>query len=352
MIRRIPSGPFRRAERRGVISCWSISEKRTHDISRRKFLHLAASAAALPTVSRIARADTYPSGRYICRRVSSRHSDRHRRAHRGQALAQRLRQQIAVENRPGASTNIATEAVARAPADGYTLLLIGAPAVTNVSLYPKLNFNFVRDIAPVASISRTAFVMVVNPAYPAKSLPEFIAYAKANPGKITFASGGNGTINHVAGELFKTMAGIDMLHVPYRGDFMPDVLGGRVTVAFSAIAQSIGDIRDGRLRALGVTSTMRQEILPDVPAVSEFVLGYDATAFYGIAAPKNTPAEIVDKLNREANASLADPALKAKLLEFGSIVVTSSPADFEKFIAAEIDKWGKVIRAANIHPNQ
>ena len=232
------------------------------------------------------------------------------------------------------------------------MLLIGAPAVTNVSLYPKRNFNFVRDIAPVASISRTAVVMVVNPAYPAKTVPEFIAYAKANPGKINFASGGNGIINHVAGELFKTMAGIDTLHVPYHGDFMPDVLGGRVTVAFSAIAQSIGDIRDGRLRALGVTSTMRQEILPDVPAVAEFVPGYDATAFYAIAAPKHTPAEIVNKLNREVNAALADPALKAKLLKFGSIVVTSSPADFEKFIAAEIDKWGKVIRAANIHPNQ
>ena len=320
---------------------------------RRRFLHLAASAAALPTFPRIAAALDYPirpvhvvvgfpagTATDIVARIV------------GQALAQRLGQQIVIENRPGASTNIATEVVARAPADGYTLLLIGAPAVTNVSLYPNLNFNFVRDIAPVASISRTAFVMVVNPAFPAKSLPEFIAYAKANPGKITFASGGNGTMNHVAGELFKIMAGIDMLHVPYRGDFMPDVLGGRVTVSFSAIAQSISYVKDGRLRALAVTSTIRQEILPDVPAVAEFVPGYDATAFYGIAAPKHTPAEIVDNLNREANAALADPALKAKLLKFGSIVVTSSPADFEKFIAAEIDKWGRVIRTANIHPGQ
>ena len=268
----------------------------------------------------------------------------------GQGLTQRLGQQIVIENRPGASTNIATEAVARASPDGYTLLLVGAPAVTNVSLYPNLNFNFVRDIEPVASISRTAFVMVVNSAFPAKSVPEFIAYAKANPGKITMASGGNGTMNHVAGELFKTMASIDMLHVSYRGDYMPDVLGGRVTVVFSAIAQSIGDIKDGRLRSLAVTSTMRQQMLPDVPAVAEFVPGYEATAFYGIAAPKDTPAEIVDKLNRETNAALADTALKAKLLTFGSVVEASSPADFKKLIAAEIDKWSKVIRAANIKP--
>ena len=268
----------------------------------------------------------------------------------GQGLTQRLGQQIVIENRPGASTNIATEAVARASPDGYTLLLVGAPAVTNVSLYPNLNFNFVRDIEPVASISRTAFVMVVNSAFPAKSVPEFIAYAKANPGKITMASGGNGTMNHVAGELFKTMASIDMLHVSYRGDYMPDVLGGRVTVVFSAIAQSIGDIKDGRLRSLAVTSTMRQQMLPDVPAVAEFVPGYEATAFYGIAAPKDTPTEIVDKLNRETNAALADTALKAKLLTFGSVVEASSPADFKKLIAAEIDKWSKVIRAANIKP--
>jgi tripartite-type tricarboxylate transporter receptor subunit TctC len=322
-------------------------------LPRRTFLHLAAGVAALPAVSQLASADAYPSRpvHLIVGFNAGTATDIVARIV-GQALAQRLGQQIVIENRPGASTNIATEAVARAPADGYTLLLVGAPAVTNVSLYPNLNFNFVRDIAPVASISRTAFVMVVNPAFPAKSVPEFIAYAKANPGKITMASGGNGTMSHVAGELFKTMAGIDMLHVPYRGDFMPDVLSGRVTVVFSAIAQSIGDIKDGRLRALAVTSTMRQEMLPDVPAVAEFVPGYDATAFYGIAAPNGTPAEIIDKLNREANATLADPALKAKLLEFGSTVVTSSPADFEKFIAAEIDKWGKVIRADNIHPDQ
>jgi tripartite-type tricarboxylate transporter receptor subunit TctC len=322
-------------------------------LPRRKFLHFTAGVAALSALPCVASALDYPTRpvHLIVGFNAGTATDIVARIV-GQALAQRLGQQIVIENRPGASTNIATEAVARAPADGYTLLLVGAPAVTNVSLYPNLNFNFVRDIAPVASISRTAFVMVVNPAFPAKSVPEFIAYAKANPGKITMASGGNGTMNHVAGELFKTMAGIDMLHVPYRGDFMPDVLSGRVTVVFSAIAQSIGDIKDGRLRALAVTSTMRQEMLPDVPAVAEFVPGYDATAFYGIAAPEGTPAEIIDKLNREANAILADPALKAKLLEFGSIVVTSSPADFEKFIAAEIDKWGKVIRADNIHPDQ
>jgi tripartite-type tricarboxylate transporter receptor subunit TctC len=321
-------------------------------VLRRKFLHLAAGVATLPALPRIASAFDYPTRppHLIVGFNAGTATDVVARIV-GQALAERLGQQIVVDNRPGAGTNIATEAVARAPADGYTLLLVGAPAVTNVSLNPNLNFNFVRDIAPVASISRTAFLLEVNPAFPAKSVPEFIAYAKANPGKIAFASGGNGTMNHVAGELFKIMTGIDMLHVPYRGDFMPDVLSGRVPVVFSAIAQSIGEVKDGRLRALAITSATRQEMLPDVPAIAEFVPGYEATAFYGIAARKDTPAEIVDKLNRETNAALADSALKAKLLKFGSIVATGSPTDFKKFIAAEIDKWAKVIKAANIKPD-
>jgi tripartite-type tricarboxylate transporter receptor subunit TctC len=268
----------------------------------------------------------------------------------GQWLSERLGQQFVVENRPGASGNIATEAVVRAPPDGYTLLLVGPPHAINATLYKKLNFNFIRDIAPVASIIRGGYVIVVNPLVPAKTVPEFIAYAKANPGKISMGSPGVGTSPHVAGELFKMMAGVDMVHVPYRGagPTLVGLIAGQVQVSFASMPSSVGYIRTGRLRALAVTTATRSEVLPDVPTVGEFVPGYEASGWFGIGAPKNTPSEIIDKLNKEINAGLADPKIKARLADLGGVVLALSPADFGKLIAEETEKWGNVIRALNI----
>jgi tripartite-type tricarboxylate transporter receptor subunit TctC len=322
-------------------------------LPRRQFLHLAAGAAALPAVSRFAWAQTYPSrpvrmivgfapggGNDILARVI------------GQWLSERFGQQFIIENRPGAATNIATEIAVRAPGDGYTLLLVSPANAINATLYEKLNFNFIRDIAPVASLVRLPLVMVVNPSLPTKTGPEFVAYAKANPGRISMASAGVGSGPHVSGELFKMMAGVDMLHVPYRGDApaLTDLLGGQVQVYFSGVAATLEHIRTGKLRPLAVTTASRSEALPDVPSVADFVPGYEASVLFGVGAPRNTPTEIVERLNKEINAGLADPTVKARLAESGGTVLPGSPADYGKLIASETEKWGKVIRAANIKP--
>jgi tripartite-type tricarboxylate transporter receptor subunit TctC len=270
----------------------------------------------------------------------------------GQWLSERLGQPFIIENRPGAGGNVGTEAVVRSPADGYTLLLVQTPNAINATLYDKLNYNFIRDIAPVSSISLEPEVVVVNPSVPAKTVPEFIAYAKANPSQLNFASAGNGVAGHLAGELFKMMTGISMVHVPYRGGApaVTDLLGGQVQVMFLVISASIEHIKAGKLRPLAVTSAARSEALPDVPTVGEFVPGYESSVWFGVGAPKNTPAEIVDKLNKEINTGLADPAIKARLDRLGITVFAGSPAGFGKFIAEETEKWGKVIRTANIKP--
>ena len=320
---------------------------------RRQFLHLAAGAAALPALARAAWAQAYPSRpvRIVVGLAPGGTNDFVARL-MGQWLSERLGQQFVIENRPGAGGNIGTEAVVRAPADGYTLLLVGAWSAFNATLYAKLNYNFIRDIAPVASIGRVPLVMVVNPSVPAKTVPEFIAFAKANPGKISMASAGNGTTPHVAGELFKMMAGVDLIHVPYRGNgpAITDLLGGQVQVLFAGAPESIEHIRAGRLRPLAVTDTTRLEVLSDIPTVAEFVPGYEASAWFGVGAPRNTPAEIIDKLNKEVNAALADPKMRARLADLGSTVLAASPSDFGRLIADETEKWGKVIRAANIKP--
>jgi tripartite-type tricarboxylate transporter receptor subunit TctC len=270
----------------------------------------------------------------------------------GQSLSERLGQPFIIESRPGAASNIATEAVVRAPPDGYTLLVVSSANAINATLYDKLNFVFLRDIAPIASIIRHPFVMVVNPAVPAKTVPEFIAYAKANPGKLTMASGGIGAATHLAGELFKVMTSVDIVHVPYRGlaTSLTDLLGGQVQVAFASTVSSIEYVKTGRLRALAVTAATRSDALPDVPTVDEFVPGYEASIWFGIGAPKKTPTEILDKLNIEINAAVADPNMKARLADLGGTILAGSPADFGKFIADETEKWGKVIRAVNIKP--
>ena len=320
-------------------------------LPRRNFLHLAAGAAALPAASRVAWAQTYPTRpvRLIVPVAPAGASDITARLI-GQWLSERLGQPFIIENRPGAGNSIGTEAVVRAPADGYTLLLVGGFNAVNATFYDKLNYNFMRDIAPVASIVRTPFVMVVNPSVPAKSVPEFIAYAKANPGRITFGSAGIGGSNHLAGELFKFMAGVNMVHVPYRGiaPALNDLLGGQVQVTFASMPSSIEYISAGRLRALAVTTVSRAEALQDIPTVGEFVPGYEASAWFGIGAPKATPAEIIEKLNKEVNAALADPRMKARIVDLGGDVLALSPADFGKLIADETEKWGKVIRALNI----
>jgi tripartite-type tricarboxylate transporter receptor subunit TctC len=319
---------------------------------RRQFMHLAAGAAALPAVSRIARAQAYPARpvRIIVGFPPGGGTDILARL-MGQWLSERLGQQFVIENRPGAASNIATEAVARAPADGYSLLLASGVNAINATLYDKLNFNFIRDIAPVAGIIRVPNVMAVNPSVTARSVPEFIAYAKANPGKINMASGGLGSTPHLTGELFKMMTGIDMVHVPYRSTLYPDLISGQVQVYFGPMPSLIEYIRAGTLRALAVTTATRSEALPDIPTVGEFVLGYEASDWYGIVMPMNTPAEIVDRLNKEINVGLADPKMKVKLADLGGAVLPGSPADFGKFIAAEAEKWSKVIRAANIKPD-
>jgi tripartite-type tricarboxylate transporter receptor subunit TctC len=320
---------------------------------RREFLYLAAGAATFAAAPRIARAQAYPRRpvRMIVASAAGGSPDIVARL-MGQWLSERLGQPFVIENRPGAAGNIGTEAVVRAPPDGYTLLLVPPSSAINATLYEKLNFNFIRDTAPVASIALAPSVMEVAPKFPAKTVPEFIAYAKANPGKLNMASGGNGTIQHVSGELFKMMTGVNMLHVPYRSaaPAMTDLLGGQVQVMFNTTPTSIEYIRTGRLRALAVSSATRVEALPDVPTVGEFVPGYDANSWYGIVAPKNTPVEIIDRLNREINASLADPGLRARLADQGTTVFTGSSADFGKFIADETEKWAKVIKFAGIKP--
>jgi tripartite-type tricarboxylate transporter receptor subunit TctC len=322
-------------------------------LPRRNFLHLAAGAAALPAVSRIARAQAYPTRpvRIIVGLAAGGPADIVARLI-AQWLSERLGQPFVVENRTGAATNIATEAVVRAPADGYTLLFVTAANAINTSLYEKLNFNLSRDIVPVASLIRAPSVMEVNPSVAARTVPEFIAYAKANPGKLTMASSGIGTPSHVFGELFKFMTGVNLVHVPYRGaaPAVTDLLAGQVHVYFDPIPNSIGYIRAGKVRPLAITSATRSEALPDVPTVGEFVPGYEASFWFGIGAPKATPGEIVDKLNKEVNAALADPKMKARLAELGATALPGSSADFGKFIADETEKWGKVIKFAGIKP--
>jgi tripartite-type tricarboxylate transporter receptor subunit TctC len=318
-------------------------------LSRRQLLSLGAAASALPCVSRLAMAETYPTRpvRIVVGFPPGSATDITARL-LAQWLSERLGQPFIVENRTGAGSNIGTEAVVRAPADGYTLLIVGATNAANTTLYDKLSFNFLRDIAPVAGIMRAPFVMEVNPSFPAKTVPEFIAYAKANPGKINMASAGIGTANHLAGELFKVMAGVDMTHVPYRGDVFSDLIGGQVEVFFGAMAASIELIKAGKLRALAVTTAERWEGAPDIPTVGDFVPGYEAGAWYGVGVPKNTPVEIIDKLNREINIGLADPKTKARLADLAGTVLPGSATDFGKLMAEETEKWGKVIRAANI----
>jgi tripartite-type tricarboxylate transporter receptor subunit TctC len=319
---------------------------------RRTFLHLAAGATAFPAVSRIARAQTYPSRpvRIIIGFPAGNASDIIARLI-AQSLSERLGQQFIVENRPGAASNTGTEFVVRAPPDGYTLLMeVVTSNAINATLYPNLNFNFVRDIAPVASIGSGPYVMVVNPAVPARTLAEFIVYAKANPGKINMASAGTGTGTHMVGEMFKMMAGVDLLHVPYRGSFIADLLSGQVQVVFGPTVQLIEYISTGKVRALAVISATRSAALPDIPAVGEFVPGYEASVWYGVGAPRNTSTAIIDRLNQEINASLADPKMKARLVDLGDTVLTGSPVDFGKLIAEDIDKWAKVIKSAKIKP--
>jgi tripartite-type tricarboxylate transporter receptor subunit TctC len=318
---------------------------------RRQFLHLAVGAAALPVLSRNASAQTYPtrSVRLIVGYPAGNASDIFSRL-MAQSLSGRLGQQFVVENRPGAGGNVGTEVVVRASPDGYTLLLVLTSNAINATLYANLNFDFIRDIAPVASMVDAPYAMVVNPLVPAKSVPEFIAYAKANPGKLNMASAGIGGATHVFGELFMRMAGVNLLHVPYRGNFMPDLLGGQVQVLFAPITHSIEYIRTGKLRALAVTTATRSAALPEIPTVAEFVPGYEASGWYGIGAPKNTPTEIIDRLNQEINAALADPKMKGQLADLGAVPMSMTSAEFGKFIAAETEKWAKVIEAAKIKP--
>jgi tripartite-type tricarboxylate transporter receptor subunit TctC len=318
-------------------------------LPRRKFLHLAAGAAALPAMPRVASALDYPTRpvRIIVGFPAGGSSDLTARLI-GQWLSERLGQQFIIENRPGAGTNIATDTVVHAAPDGYTLLWVTQTNTINVTLYDTLNFNFIRDIKPVASILRVAAVMSVTPSFPVKTVPEFIAYAKANPGKINYASPGVGSSVHVFGELFKMMAGVDLVMVHYRASFYPDLLGGQVQVTINPTPSSIDFIRAGKLHALAVTTAMRQEVLPDVTTLGEFVPGYEATVWFGIGAPKNTPAELVDKLNREINAGLADPKIKQRLADLGGLPSPTTPTQFGNLIADETERWGKVIRAANI----
>jgi tripartite-type tricarboxylate transporter receptor subunit TctC len=322
-------------------------------LRRRTFLHLAAGAAALPAVPHIARAQAFPTRpmRIIIGFAAGGPTDILARL-MAQSLSERMGQQFIIEAKPGAGANIATEMVVRAPADGYTLLLSDASPAINATLYDKLSFNFIRDIAPVASISRHPLVMAVNPSVPAATGPEFIAYAKANPGKINMASPGNGTPPHVGGELFKLMTGVNMVHVPYRGatPALTDLIGGQVQVMFAGLAGAIQHIKAGSLRALAVTAEKRVDVLPDLATVAEFVPGYEASGWFGLCAPKNTPVEITDKLNKEINAALTAPKMIARLADLGGTVLVGSPADFGKLIAAETEKWARVIKFANIKP--
>jgi tripartite-type tricarboxylate transporter receptor subunit TctC len=317
------------------------------NLPRRRFLHLAAGAAALPAVSRVVKAQSYPTRpvRIIVGFAPGGATDIMARLI-GQWLSERLGQQFIVENRPGAASNIGTEVVVNAPPDGYTLLVVTSVNTVNATLYERLNFNLIGDIAPVASLHREPFVVAVNPSVPVKTIPEFITHAKANPDRINMASAGVGSGNHIAGELFKMMTGVKLVHVPYRGGgpALVDLLGGQVQVLFATMSSSIEYIRGGKLRALAVTTATRSPALPDVPTVAEFVPGYESSFWTGVGAPKNTPTEIVDKLNDEINSALADPKMKARLAELGATALPGSPADFGKFIAEETEKWGKVVK--------
>ena len=320
---------------------------------RRRFLHLAAGAAALPAVSRFAWAQNYPTRpvRIIVGFPAGGTTDIAARLI-AQALSERLGQQFVVENRPGASTNLAVEAVVRAPGDGYTLLAASATNTINVSLFEKLNFNFIRDIVMVAGLVSSPLVLEVHPSVPVKTVPELIAYAKANPGKVTLASFGVGTTSHVAGELFKMMTGVNMLHVPYRGSapLVTDLIGGQVQAAVDNLPASIEHIRAGKLRALAVTTAARSEALPEIPTLAQYLPGFEASAWITIGAPRSTPAPIVDKLNREINAALADPKIKARTAELGAAVYPGLPGDFGKLVAEETEKWAKVVKFAGIKP--
>jgi len=320
-------------------------------LPRRAFLHLAAGVAVLPSVSRFAWAQAYPSRpvRVIVQVPAGGAPDIIARV-LGDWLSERMGQQFVIDNRPGASGNVATEAVIRSPADGYTLLLAMSANAINPSLYENLRFSFARDAAPVASIGRIPLALEVTPSLPAKTIPEFIAYAKANPGKINVASTGNGTPLHVAAEMFKMMAGVNLVHVAYRGEptAIADLISGQVQAMFGVLPSTLPYIRSGQVRALGVTTTNRQDVVPDLPAIAEFLPGFEASGWYGVAAPKDTPAEIVDMLNKEVNAGLNDPKTRKRLTDLGCLIVEGSPADFGRFITDEIDKWTKVVRTAGL----
>lgn len=320
-------------------------------IPRRTFMHLAAGAAASPAAPHVARAQAWPSRpvRIVVGFPAGGATDIMARL-MGEWLTQRLGQQFIVENKPGASGNVGTEVVVRSPADGYTALLVVTPAAINAALYSNLPFNFIQDIAPVIYLARLAYVVVVNPSVPAKTLPEFIAYAKANPGKINYGSAGQGTPQNIACELFKMMTGVNLVHVPYKGGApaVADLLAGQVQVIFAPISESIQQIKAGKLRALAVTPTARLDVLPDVPTVAEFVPGYEASGFAGVGVPKGTPADIIDKLNKELNAGLADARIKGRIEELGGTVMGGSPAEFGKLVADATEKWAKVLKAAGV----
>jgi tripartite-type tricarboxylate transporter receptor subunit TctC len=323
-------------------------------LPRRQFLLLAAVAAALPALSRFAWAQAYPARpvRIVVPFAAGGSTDISARLI-GQWLSERLGQQFVIENRPGAGSNVGTELVVNAPPDGYTLLLVGASSAINATLYEKLNFNFLRDIKPISGIMSIPFIMAVNPSFPPKTVSEFIAYARANPGKVNMASGGNGTAGHLSGELFKLLAGLNMVHVPYRGEApaLTDMLAGHVQAMFGTMPASIEHVRAGKLRPLAVTSGRRSELLPDLPTVGDFVPGYETSAWQGVGAPKNTPVEIIDRLNKEINAGLADPKIKARVADMGGTVLAGSPADFGKLIADETEKWGKVVKFSGAKPD-
>jgi tripartite-type tricarboxylate transporter receptor subunit TctC len=333
---------------------WNFRKGQRMKLLRRQFLRLAASTGALPIAARFAWAQSYPTKpvRVIVGFPAGGPADIMARL-MGQWLSARLGQTIIIENRPGANTNIATETVVRSPPDGYTLLLTSSAGPISAAIYNRLNFDFNRDITPVASISRVPLVLEVNPSLPAKTVPEFIAYAKANPGRINMASAGKVTATYVAGELFKMMAGIDMLHVPYLGSApaLTDLISGRVQVMFDTISSSIEHIRANKLRALAVTTTTRSKALPDIPIVAEFLPGFEASFWCGIGLPRNAPTEIVDKLNKEINAGLADARMKARFARLGAMILVGSPSDFGKFVADEMQKWAKVVNLAGIKPN-
>jgi tripartite-type tricarboxylate transporter receptor subunit TctC len=339
-----------RLHNRGVDkAAWGIMMK----LPRREFLHLAAGVAALPTLSRAATAEGYPTRpvRFVVGFAPGGGNDITARL-MGQWLSEHLGQPLVIENRPGAATNVATEAVVNATPDGYTLLFVSPTAAINATLYEKLNFNFIRDFAPIAGIMRIPDVMVVNPSFPAKTVREFIAYSEANPGKINMSSPGVGTTVHLSGELFKMMTGVDMVHVAYKGSApsLTDLMGGQVQVSFATMPSAVEFIKSGKLRALAVTTATRSPVLPDVPTVGEFVPGYEVSSWYGISARRGTPGDVIDKINKETNAGLADPTMKSRLADLGGIPIAGSPDDFGKLIADETEKWAKVIRAANIKP--